>query len=185
MYKDYQSLNGNWYTFRPLPIFQREELSKRFNTFNKYKKISIQIVNNPLLEYNLKKILDLYDLNLDDFEVNELDDLILNNIIKVNFSVIEYKKPDLNKKQPAKPVALDQEEEDNSISKLFSSIWGICDNAGDALYMMEKIPAEILLSTIKAEELERIYSTDKDKKKKEQKSIKEQLLKKVNKSYES
>lgn len=181
MYKDYKSYNDKWYTIRPLPLFKREELSKRFNYFNKLKKISVQVLEEDDKEYNLRMILELYNLSLDDFELEEIDNLIINYILAVNYNSTELKKPSLE--SILKELAKEEFNKDESdlISKLFASVWGICNNAGDAIYMLEKIPAEMLMNTIKhrSEDLEKIYSTPEEKQKKIQKSLKEELLKKA------
>lgn len=191
MFKDYKSLNNQWYTFRPLPLFKREELSKRFNQFNKLKKISVQVVEDDFAEYNLKMILELYDLKIDNFELEEIDSLIVDYILPVNYNAMELKKTTLDSTIKSVIEKSNKKDEDGDeddldiLSKLFTSVWGICDNAGDALYMIERIPADILMNTIKyrSEDLERIYSTPEEKQKKSQKSIKEQLMKKA-KNYE-
>lgn len=183
MFKDYKSKNNKWYTFRPLPLFKREELSKRFNNFDKLRKISAQILDDDFYEYNLIKILELYNLDFNEFEIEELDDLLLNYILKVNYSDLELQKPKLESLiKERNKHKISEHEESEIMSKLFSSIWGICENAGDALYMVDKLPADLLLSTIKnrSEDLEKMYSTEKDKQKKEQKNLKEQLLKRSN-----
>lgn len=176
MYKDYRAKSGKWYTFRPLPLLVREELTQRFNLFNKFTPISKQIVSSDLLEYNLINILKLYNLDINEFDLSEIDDLLINNIITVNYDQSEIKR-EVSVKD-IKGNTGDNPE--NIMPKLISSIWGICDNIGDALYLIEKLPADMLINTIKnrSEDLERIYSSDKDKQKKAQKSIKQELLKK-------
>lgn len=178
MFKDYLAKNGNYYTFRGLNLYGREELSIRFNSFIKTKKISVQILDNSEMEYNLRRILALYDLKLEEFEIEEIDSLILDYIIPINFSVVEKTVSKVNYKEGDK-----EDEEENRqkiLAQLISSVWAICDNAGDALYMLEKMPAEMLLEVIKnrSEDLEKMYMSKEDKQKKEQKKIKEELINK-------
>lgn len=181
MYKDYKTTNGKWITFRPLPLIKREELSKRFNSFNKFVPINHQVLENDYLEYNLRQILLLYNLDLDNFDINEIDNLLIDYIVKVNFRESEVKKQKIedlvsqggnNKKS--------NDSEMDIIPQLLSSLWGLCDNAGDAIYMLDKLPADTLLDTIKyrSEALELMYMSEDDKKKKEQKKLKEELMKK-------
>lgn len=177
MFKDYVSKGGNWYTFEGLNLYKREELSIRFNTFKKNKKISVQILDDSNMEYNLRRILSLYGLKLEEFEIEEIDSLILDYIIPINFSVIEKTVSKVNSDGDG------EEEEENRqklLSKLISSVWAICDNAGDAIYLIDKMPAEILLEVIKnrSEDLENMYMSKEDKQKREQRKIKEELLRK-------
>lgn len=177
MFVDYKTKAGKWITFKPLPLIKREELSKRFNSFNKFIPISHQIVDSDEMEYNLSQILLLYGLDLNEFSIDEIDTLISDYIIKVNFSQKDLKK--INISDISKSNAKTEESED-IISRLLTSLWGICENAGDAIYMLDKLPADILLETIKlrSEDLERMYMTDDEKRKKEQKQMREQLMKK-------
>lgn len=181
MFKDYLSKRGNWYTFEGLNLYKREELSVRFNSFIKTRKISQQILDNLDAEYNLRKILSLYNLSLDEFEIEEIDSLILDYIVPINFSVVEktiYSGADLDGDGDG-----DADNRQKVLAQLISSVWAICDNAGDALYMLERMPAEMLLEVIKnrSEDLEKMYMSKEDKQKKEQKRIKEELLKRSKK----
>lgn len=177
LYKDYLSKKGKYYTFEGLNLYKREELSERFNAFQKTKKISVQILDNFDMEYNLRRILSLYNLTLEEFEIEEIDSLILDYIIPINFTIVEktiYKiKEDSEKNSDNDRLKI--------LSQLVSSVWAICDSAGDALYMLDRMPAEMLLDVVKnrSEDLEKMYSTKEDKQKKEQKRIKEELLKKA------
>jgi len=180
MFKDYLSKRNNWYTFEGLNLYKREELSIRFNTFEKTKKISIQILDNSDMEYNLRKILSLYNLTLEEFEIEEIDSLILDYIIPINFSVIEKNVSSVNSKN----VNIDKEEDRQKLlAQLVSSVWAICDSAGDALYMINNMSAEMLLDVIKnrSEDLEKMYMSKEDKQKKEQKRIKDDLINKSKK----
>jgi hypothetical protein len=183
MFKDYLSKNGNWYTFDGLNLYKREELSIRFNTFIKTKKISVQILDNTDMEYNLRRILALYGLTLEEFEIDEVDRLILDYIIPVNFSVIDKDIPKANSKNKK---SNEEEDEDRQklLSRLISSVWAICENAGDAVYLIDKMPAEILLEVIKnrSEDLEKMYMSKEDRQKKEQKRIKDDLINKSKKN---
>lgn len=174
MYKDYLSKGGKWYSFTGLNLYKREELATRFNKFKRYRKISQQVIEDEELEYNLSKILDLYSLTLEEFDISEIDSLILNYIIPINFSVI-----DNSAAVASSGTDMGEENRQEILAKLISSIWSICDNAGDALYMIEKMPAETLLDVIKnrSEDLERMYMSKEDRQKLDQKKIKDELMK--------
>jgi hypothetical protein len=132
--------------------------------------IKHQLINDDddYVYYTISQILALYGLNIDDLDIDEIDTIFLEYIIPVNFRAVSYESPEL-------PTNNDED----TISVLLNSVWGVCDNAGDAMYLMDKLPAEILLQTVtlRAKDLERIYSTDKQKRDKEGKKLKEQLLK--------
>lgn len=179
MYLDYKTKNGIWITFRPLPLIKREELSSRFNTFNKFIPISQQVLENDSLEYNLKQIFRLYDLDINDFDIDEIDDLLINFIIKVNYRESELKTQKVEDFLIKSESKLENNAKEDVIPQLISSLWGLCENAGDAIYMLDKLPADVLLDTIKfrSETLEQMYMTDEDKRKKEQKKLREELLK--------
>ena len=176
MYKDYLSKGGKWYSFTGLNLYKREELATRFNKFKRYRKISQQVVEDEELEYNLSKILDLYSLTLEEFDISEIDSLIINYIIPINFSTID------NIASSGSGSNMVEENRQEVLAKLISSIWSICDNAGDALYMIDKMPAETLLDVIKnrSEDLERMYMSKEDRQKLDQKKIKDELMNKRN-----
>lgn len=177
MFKDYFANNGMCYTIRPLPILKRDELTVRYNNFNKYKKISVQIIDKKL-EYNLKQILSLYNLDINNFDVSEFDSLIVDYILPVNFSKLTYDEP-LKKSKKAPPK--NEEEDEDAMSKLYASVWAITENAGDALYMINNLPAEFLLNVInyRVKDLERMYMTEEDKRKREKQDIKQKFLDKA------
>lgn len=174
MFKDYFANNGMCYTIRPLPLLKREELTTRYNTFNKYKKIGVQIIDKTI-EYNLKQILALYELDINNFDVSEFDDLIVNYILPVNFSKLTYDEKPTNKKTSESEK---KNPEENYLEKLFASVWAITENAGDALYLINNIPAEFLLNIInyRVEDLEKMYMTEDDKRKKEKQEMRQKFL---------
>lgn len=179
IFSDYKSLAGTWYTFRPLNVLKREELSQRFSKLSRASSIFNQLIDDQdgCVEYNIKQMLSLYDIQLDEFEIEELDELFLDHILKVNFSALNNEETSLEEMERKANEKVDGADED-ILSDLLSSTWGICDSAGDALFMIEKLPAEMLLSTLKkrANVLEEIYSTDESRRKKAVNEVKNQLL---------
>lgn len=173
-YSDYRSKAGVWYTFRPLNVLKREELASRFNSFDKSMTIAEQLVADETgrVVHNLKQILKLYDLDICEFEFEEFDELLVEHLLKVNYSELKYEEESLKR---------DDNNYENILTNLISSTWGITESAGDAMYLIERLPAELLIGVIKkrSEVLEKIYSTDEDKRKKQTKDIKETLKEQV------
>lgn len=178
LYKDYCSLAGKWYTFRPLPLMKREELSRRFNNFDKTISIKEQLLldDSGRIFYNIKQIFALYNINVEEFTIKELDDVLINYILTVNFEALQYEQPKINQSS-------DKESDKDILSLILNSTWGVCDSAGDAMYLINNLPADLLLETIRlrSEDLERMYSTEKEKRKREAKKVKEMLIEKAKK----
>lgn len=176
LYKDYKSKTGKWYTFRPLPLIKREELSRRFNTFDKTISLREQLLldENGAIIFNIRRILELYDLSLEEFTISEIDDLLINFMLTVNYEALQFEKP-VDKSSTPPP------DDKDILSVILNSAWGVADSAGDAMYLVNNLPADILLETMKlrSEDLERMYSTDKDRKKKESKKLKEEMARKA------
>lgn len=181
IYSDYRSLSGVWYTFRPLNVLKREELSKRFNKLSNAESIKSQLIleEDGAVAWNIQQMLNLYGLSLEEFDIEELDTLFLEHILKVNFSELIYDDDKIKKVKER-----EDSEESKILAELISGAWGICDSAGDAIYMVEKLPADLFLSTLKerAADLERIYATEETKKKKATKKLKDELLAKTKES---
>lgn len=178
-YSDYRSKAGIWYTFRPLNVLKREELASRFNSFDKSMTIAEQLVVDELggVVHNLKQILKLYDLDICEFEFEEFDELLVEHLLKVNYSELKYDELSIESEKAASK----KEDYGDILTNLISSTWGITESAGDAMYLIEKLPAELLIEVIKkrSEVLEKVYSTDEDKRKKQTKDIKETLKEQV------
>lgn len=189
MFLDYKTKNGEWFTLYPLPLLKREELSKRLNKFNKFIPISQQILDSDELEYNLKRIISLYNLDINAFNIEEIDNFINEFLIKVNYSPKELTKQKLSDFIKKSPGAINPNPDDSMeiISKLFTSLWGICDNAGDAIYMLDKLPADMLLDTVKqrSADLKEMYMTDDEKRKNKQKEMIKEMKEKVLNEYKS
>lgn len=187
IYSDYRSLAGKWYTFRPLSVISREELARRFNSFNRALSIKSQLSDDEdgAIYWNLSQILKLYGLTIDEFEIEELDTLLVDHLLRVNYGEIDEKNYGYEKQKSQSQI---DPANANILADLISGTWGITESAGDAMYLVKELPAELLIETIKkrAEALERIYATDEDKRKKQtgdiKNQLKDQMLKNQNKN---
>lgn len=189
IYKDYLSLAGVWYTIRPLSLMKREELTRRFNSLDKTFSIKEQILlddENGSVLFNISQILKLYDLTIDEFSITELDNFLIRNILLVNFELLQYDNPKEHLVKDDGGNRYDSGDKD-LLSLIINSTWGVCDSAGDAMYLINNLPADILLETIRlrSEDLEKMYSSEKDRRKKDSRKLKEELINKAKAKHEN